>query len=110
LFRYIKKCNTDSADRQRGQAPAGSKELGAEKSGGKLTWLSASESSIDKVEGKIRARVKQTLKGSRTEYNGSVLEEEINQIGGHCRTRQTIIFRAAEHKTIGQYLEKRIHR
>jgi hypothetical protein len=36
----------------------GSKELGSEKSGGKLRGLSASESSIDKVEGKIRARVK----------------------------------------------------
>jgi len=75
-----------------------------------LTGLSALESSIDKVEGKIRARVKQTLKGSRTEYNGSVFEEEIKQIGANYRTRQTIISRTAEHKMIGQYLEKRIHR
>ncbi|WP_172185869.1 hypothetical protein [Microcoleus asticus] len=37
-----------------------SKELFGEKSGVKLRGLSASESSIDKVEGKIRARVKQT--------------------------------------------------
>ena len=75
-----------------------------------MTGLSALESSIDKVEGKIRARVKQTLKGSRTEYNGSVFEKEIRQIGANYRTRQTIISRAAEHKTIDQYLEKRIHR
>ncbi|WP_242715968.1 phycobiliprotein lyase [Microcoleus vaginatus] len=80
-----------------------------------MTAFSASESSIDKLEGKIRARAKQTqkaadLKGSRTEYNGSVFEEEIRQIGANYRTRQTIISRAVEHKTIGQYLEKRIHR
>jgi len=48
--------------------------------------------------------------GSITEYNGSVFEKEIRQIGPNYRTRQTIISRAAEHKTIGQYLEKRIHR
>ncbi|MEG4630428.1 hypothetical protein QUB56_12545 [Microcoleus sp. AR_TQ3_B6] len=39
-----------------------------------------------------------------------MFEEGIKQIGAHYRTRQTIISRAAEHKTIGQYLEKRIHR
>lgn len=44
----------------------------------------------------------------RTEYNGSVFEEEIKQIGHKYRTRQTIISRAGEQKTIGQYLEKRI--
>jgi hypothetical protein len=48
--------------------------------------------------------------GSRTEYNGYVFEEKIRQIGANYRTRQTIISRAVEHKTIGQYLEKRIHR
>ncbi|NEP43050.1 MAG: phycobiliprotein lyase, partial [Okeania sp. SIO2H7] len=44
----------------------------------------------------------------RTEYNGSVFEEEIKQIGHKYRTRQTIISRAGEQKMIGQYLEKRI--
>ncbi|MEG4572715.1 hypothetical protein QUA56_08435 [Microcoleus sp. N3A4] len=39
-----------------------------------------------------------------------MFEEKIKQIGANYRTRQTIIFRAAEHKTIGQYLEKRVHR
>ncbi|WP_445243076.1 MULTISPECIES: phycobiliprotein lyase [unclassified Microcoleus] len=48
--------------------------------------------------------------GSRTEYNGSVFEKEIRQIGAHYRTRQTIISPAVEHKTMGQYLEKRIDR
>ncbi|MGC9524246.1 MAG: phycobiliprotein lyase [Limnospira sp.] len=44
----------------------------------------------------------------RTEYNGSVFEEEIKQIGDKYRTRQTIISRAGEQVMIGQYLEKRI--
>ncbi|MEM1170378.1 MAG: phycobiliprotein lyase [Cyanobacteria bacterium P01_H01_bin.35] len=44
----------------------------------------------------------------RTEYNGSVFEEEIKQVGHKYRTRQTIISRAGEQKMIGQYLEKRI--
>ncbi|MGL5058687.1 MAG: phycobiliprotein lyase [Microcoleus sp.] len=44
----------------------------------------------------------------RTEYNNSVFEEELKQIGHNYRTRQTIITKAGEHKTIGQYLEKRI--
>lgn len=43
----------------------------------------------------------------RTEYNGSVFEEEIKLIGSNYRTRQTIISRAGEEITIGQYLEKR---
>jgi putative spermidine/putrescine transport system substrate-binding protein len=43
----------------------------------------------------------------RTEYNGSVFEEEIKQVGPNYRTRQTIIFLPTEHTTIGQYLEKR---
>ncbi|WP_445299723.1 MULTISPECIES: phycobiliprotein lyase [unclassified Microcoleus] len=47
---------------------------------------------------------------SRTEYNGSVFEKEIRQIGANYRTRQTIISPAVEHKTMGQYLEKRIDR
>lgn len=49
----------------------------------------------------------QTLR-LRTEYDGSVFEEEINLIGCNYRTRQTIIFRAGEEQMIGQYLEKRI--
>ncbi len=44
----------------------------------------------------------------RTEYNGSVFEEEIKLIGEHYRTRQTIISRAGEEVMIGQYLEKRL--
>ncbi len=44
----------------------------------------------------------------RTEYQGSVFEEELKLIGENYRTRQTIISRAGEQKMIGQYLEKRI--
>lgn len=44
----------------------------------------------------------------RTEYKGSVFEEELKLIGDHYRTRQTIISRAGEQKMIGQYLEKRL--
>lgn len=44
----------------------------------------------------------------RTEYNGSVFEEELKLIGQHYRTRQTIISRAGQEQMIGQYLEKRV--
>ncbi|MGK7925897.1 MAG: phycobiliprotein lyase [Spirulina sp.] len=44
----------------------------------------------------------------RTEYQGSAFEEELKLIGHNYRTRQTIISRAGEEQTIGQYLEKRI--
>lgn len=44
----------------------------------------------------------------RTEYGGSVFEEEIKLIGSDYRTRQTIISRAGEEIMIGQYLERRI--
>jgi hypothetical protein len=44
----------------------------------------------------------------RTEYKGSVFEEEIKLIGENYRTRQTIISRFGQEITIGQYLEKRI--
>lgn len=44
----------------------------------------------------------------RTEYDGSVFEEELKLIGQQYRTRQTIISRAGEQQMIGQYLEKRI--
>ena len=44
----------------------------------------------------------------RTEYNGSVFEEELKLVGHNYRTRQTIISRAGEQQMIGQYLEKRI--
>lgn len=44
----------------------------------------------------------------RTEYNNSVFEEEIKLIGQNYRTRQTIISRAEQEITIGQYLETRI--
>ncbi|MDX2099242.1 MAG: phycobiliprotein lyase [Leptolyngbyaceae cyanobacterium bins.59] len=45
----------------------------------------------------------------RTEYDGSVFEEELKLIGQHYRTRQSIISRAGEQQMIGQYLEKRIY-
>ncbi|AGY57182.1 phycobiliprotein lyase [Gloeobacter kilaueensis] len=44
----------------------------------------------------------------RTEYGGSVFEEEIRLVGERYRTRQTIISRAGEQKMIGQYLETRL--
>lgn len=43
----------------------------------------------------------------RTEYKGSVFEEELKLVGQHYRTRQTIISREGEQVMIGQYLEKR---
>ncbi|MBW4691879.1 MAG: phycobiliprotein lyase [Lyngbya sp. HA4199-MV5] len=44
----------------------------------------------------------------RTEYKGSVFEEELKLVGRNYRTRQTIISRAGEQMMIGQYLEKRL--
>lgn len=44
----------------------------------------------------------------RTEYDGSVFEEEIKLISHQYRTRQTVISRAGEEQMIGQYLERRI--
>lgn len=44
----------------------------------------------------------------RTEYGGSVFEEELKLIGSDYRTRQTIISRAGEEQMIGQYLERRL--
>lgn len=44
----------------------------------------------------------------RTDYKGSVFEEELKLIGRNYRTRQTIISRAGEQMMIGQYLEKRL--
>lgn len=44
----------------------------------------------------------------RTEYDGSVFEEEIKLVGQNYRTRQTIISRAGQEIMIGQYLEKRL--
>lgn len=44
----------------------------------------------------------------KTEYKGSVFEEELKLIGTQYRTRQTIISRAGEQQMIGQYLEKRM--
>lgn len=44
----------------------------------------------------------------RTEYNANVFEEEIKLVGSQYRTRQTIISRAGQEITIGQYLEKRV--
>jgi CpeS-like protein len=45
----------------------------------------------------------------RTEYSGSVFEEEVKLIGTKYRTRQTIISRSGKELTIGQYLETRIN-
>ena len=44
----------------------------------------------------------------KTEYSGSVFEEELKLIGDQYRTRQTLISRAGQEQMIGQYLEKRI--
>jgi hypothetical protein len=44
----------------------------------------------------------------RTEYKGSVFEEELKLVGDKYRTRQTIISRAGEQQMIGQYLETRM--
>lgn len=44
----------------------------------------------------------------RTEYQGSVFEEELKLIGSRYRTRQTIISRAGQEIMIGQYLETRV--
>jgi len=44
----------------------------------------------------------------RTEYKGSVFEEELKLVGQLYRTRQSIISRAGEQVMIGQYLEKRL--
>lgn len=44
----------------------------------------------------------------RTEYDGSVFEEEFKFIGEKYRTRQTVKTRAGEQVLIGQCLEKRI--
>jgi hypothetical protein len=44
----------------------------------------------------------------KTEYGGSVFEEEIKMIGQQYRTRQTIISRAGEEIMVTQYLENRI--
>jgi hypothetical protein len=44
----------------------------------------------------------------RTEYRGSVFEEELKLVGDKYRTRQTIISRLGEQQMIGQYLEKRL--
>ncbi|MEO1134329.1 MAG: phycobiliprotein lyase [Cyanobacteria bacterium J06639_1] len=44
----------------------------------------------------------------RTEYGGSVFEEEIKLIGSSYRTRQTIISKAGEEQMVGQYLETRL--
>jgi hypothetical protein len=41
----------------------------------------------------------------KTEYHGSVFEEEIKLIGSKYRSRQTIISKAGEELMIGQYLE-----
>lgn len=43
-----------------------------------------------------------------TEYNSNIFDEEIKLVGTKYRTRQTIISRAGQEITIGQYLEKRI--
>lgn len=44
-----------------------------------------------------------------TKYQGSSFEEEVKLVGSNYRTRQTIISRAQQEVTIGQYLETRIN-
>lgn len=44
----------------------------------------------------------------RTEYQGSLFEEEVKLVGTNYRTRQTVISRAQQEVTIGQYLETKI--
>jgi hypothetical protein len=44
----------------------------------------------------------------KTEYKGSMFEEQLRLVGQRYRTRQTIISRAGEQQMIGQYLEKRL--
>jgi hypothetical protein len=44
----------------------------------------------------------------RTEFGGSVFEEELKLVGERYRTRQTIISRAGQQQLIGQYLEHRL--
>ena len=44
----------------------------------------------------------------KTEYGGTLFEEEIRLIGTRYRTRQTIISHAKKHHMIGQYLETRL--
>lgn len=44
----------------------------------------------------------------KTEYEGSMFEEELKLVGDQYRTRQTVISRAGEQQMIGQYLEKRL--
>jgi hypothetical protein len=60
---------------------------------------------LEPIYAKFTLSNPQTL-SLRTEYNGSVFEEEIKLIGTNYRTRQTIISRAGEEIMIGQYLEK----
>lgn len=43
-----------------------------------------------------------------TSYQSSSFEEEVKLVGSNYRTRQTIISRAQQEVTIGQYLETRI--
>lgn len=45
----------------------------------------------------------------RTEYDGSLFEEECRLIGTCYRTRQLIAFRSGEAEMVGQYFEKRVN-
>lgn len=75
---------------------------------GDILYRDRGFSTLDPVTAKFYLPNPETL-CLRTEYNGSVFEEEIKNIGQQYRTRQSIISRAGEQIMIGQYLEKRIH-
>lgn len=75
---------------------------------GDILYRDRGFATLDPVTAKFYLPNSETL-CLRTEYNGSVFEEEIKHIGQQYRTRQSIISRAGEQIMIGQYLEKRIH-
>lgn len=75
--------------------------------GGELLYRDRGFSTSKPVIAKFSMRDPKTM-CLRTEYSGNVFEEEIKIIGTNYRTRQTIIARAGEEHTIGQYLETRM--
>ncbi len=95
----------ESSDSVSGQKKsAGSTLFGAR---GNILYRDRSFLTRDPVQASFYFANPQTL-CLKTEYNGSIFEEELKLIGDRYRTRQTIISRGGEQQTIGQYLEKRI--
>lgn len=94
-----------SYNHQPGRKPtSGATILGVK---GNLLYRDRGFATTKPVTAEYTLRDSQTLQ-LRTEYGGSVFEEEIKLIGSDYRTRQTIISRAGEEIMIGQYLERRI--